>query len=131
QDNNIAAFRFYSYRDPRLNETLADFDGALDWLRDSEHETQAVEEAILGVVSSMDKPASPAGEAKQTYQAEPFGRTRAKRELFRNRVLQVTLADLQRVATSYLVPEKASIALVTHAGNRARAEALGLAIKTL
>lgn len=131
QDNNIAAFRFYSYRDPRLNETLADFDGALNWLRDSEHDAQAVEEAILGVISSMDKPVSPAGEAKQTYQAELFGRTRAKRELFRNRVLQVKLVDLQRVANDYLVPEKASIAVVTHTGNRAPAEALGLTIKTL
>lgn len=131
QDNNIAAFRFYSYRDPRLEETLNDFDAALIWLRDSQHEQQAVEEAILGVVSSMDKPASPAGEAKQTYQAELFGRTRAKRELFRNRVLQVTLADLQRVAETYLQPAKASIALVTHAGNRERAETLGLTTKTL
>ena len=26
QDSGIAAFRFYSYRDPRLSETLADFD---------------------------------------------------------------------------------------------------------
>lgn len=131
QDSNIAAFRFYSYRDPRLNETLSDFDGALSWLRDSTHEAYAVEEAILGVISSMDKPASPAGEAKQTYQAELFGRTREKRELFRNRVLQVKLDDLQRVAAHYLVPERASIALVTHAGNRASAEALGLAVKTL
>src|SRR5690606_21879389 len=131
QDNNIAAFRFYSYRDPRLNETLADFDGALNWLRDSEHDAQAVEEAILGVISSMDKPVSPAGEAKQTYQAELFGRTRAKRELFRNRVLQVKLVDLQRVANDYLVPEKASIAVVTHTGNRAPAGAFRLTTKTL
>lgn len=131
QDNNIAAFRFYSYRDPRLTETLEDFDGALTWLQANTHDWQAVEEAILGVISSMDKPASPAGEAKQTYQAELFGRTRAKRELFRNRVLQVKPADLQRVAATYLIPEKASIALVTHTGNRARAESLGLTIKTL
>lgn len=79
----------------------------------------------------MDKPASPAGEAKQTYQAELFGRTREKRELFRNRVLQVTAADLQRVAATYLAPERASIAVLTHSGNRAAAEALELNIKTL
>lgn len=131
QDNNIAAFRFYSYRDPRLTETLADFDAALTWLQETTHEWQAVEEAILGVISSMDKPASPAGEAKQTYQAELFGRTREKRELFRNRVLQVTAADLQRVAATYLAPERASIAVLTHSGNRAAAEALELNIKTL
>jgi Zn-dependent M16 (insulinase) family peptidase len=79
----------------------------------------------------MDKPGSPAGEAKQTYQAELFGRTREKRELFRNRILQVKLDDLQRVAKAYLQPEKASIALVTHSGNRDAVEKFGLEIKTL
>lgn len=131
QDNNSAAFRFYSYRDPRLTETLSDFDTALDWLATSEHQPQALEEAILGVIGSIDKPGSPAGEAKSTYQAELFGRTREKRELFRNRVVKVTLDDLKRVANLYLKPEKASIALVTQAGNKEKAQELGLEIKTL
>lgn len=131
QDNNSAAFRFYSYRDPRLTETLSDFDAALQWLAETDHQPQALEEAILGVIGSIDKPGSPAGEAKSTYQAELFGRTREKRELFRNRVVAVTLDDLKRVAATYLIPEKASIALVTHAGNREAAQALGLEIQTL
>jgi hypothetical protein len=130
-DSNIASFRFYSYRDPRLTETLDDFDRSLDWLQNSDHDWQAVEEAILGVISSIDKPASPAGEAKQTYQAELFGRTREKREQFRNRVLQVTLADLQRVASTYLKPEQASIAVVSHSGNRDKLTQLGLTIRVL
>jgi Zn-dependent M16 (insulinase) family peptidase len=130
QDSNNAAFRFYSYRDPRLSETLADFDASLEWLQTTDHQWQAVEEAILGVIGSIDKPGSPAGEAKSTYQAELFGRTREKRELFRNRVLAVTAADLKRVAATYLQPEKASIALVTHAGQKELVEQLGLAIRT-
>src|SRR5690606_16847117 len=112
-------------------ETLDDFDASLRWLEETDHEPQSLEEAILGVVGSMDKPGSPAGEAKQTYQAELFGRTREKRELFRNRILQVTLDDLKRVAATYLQADQASIALVTHAGNRSAAEELGLEIKTL
>jgi Zn-dependent M16 (insulinase) family peptidase len=131
QDNQSAAFRFYSYRDPRLAETLGDFDAALHWLQETDHAWQAVEEAILGVVGSIDKPGSPAGEAKSTYHAELFGRTREKREQFRNRVLAVTLSDLQRVATTYLQPEKASIAVVSHNGNRDKLGQLGLALKTL
>jgi len=131
QDSNTAAFRFYSYRDPRLSETLNDFDAALDWLCDSDHSWQTVEEAILGVISSIDKPGSPAGEAKTTYHAELFGRTREKREQFRNRVLAVTLEDLKRVAATYLQPEKASIAVVTHAGNREKLAHIGLTLKSL
>jgi len=130
QDSNSAAFRFYSYRDPRLTETLKDFDESLVWLQETDHQWQAVEEAILGVIGSIDKPGSPAGEAKSTYQAELFDRTREKRELFRNRVLAVTVADLKRVAKTYLVPEKASVALVTHAGHKELAEKMGLALKT-
>lgn len=131
QDNTIAAFRFYSYRDPRLSETLADFDSALTWLQNTNHTAQSLEEAILGVISSIDKPGSPAGEAKTTYQAELFGRTREKREQFRNRVVKVTIGDLQRVAAKYLVAEKASLGLVSHAGQREKLEALGVEILSL
>jgi hypothetical protein len=130
QDSNSAAFRFYSYRDPRLTETLADFDASLEWLQTTDHQWQAVEEAILGVIGSIDKPGSPAGEAKSTYQAELFGRTREKREQFRNRVLAVTADDLKRVANIYLQAQKASIAVVTHAGQKELVEQLGLSIKT-
>ena len=131
QDNTIASFRFYSYRDPRLTETLSDFDAALEWLKNTHHSEQALEEAILGVIGSIDKPGSPAGEAKTTYQAELFGRTREKRELFRNRVVHVTLEDLIRVANSYLIPEKASIGIVSHTAQRDKLEALGLEILQL
>lgn len=130
QDSNIAAFRFYSYRDPRLEETLDDFDKSLQWLQNESIEWQPVEEAILGVISSLDKPSSPAGEAKQTFHAELFGRSREKRELFRKRLLDVTLADLRRVANTYLTPEKASIAVVSNGTQKAAMEQLGLAIES-
>ncbi len=131
QDSSIAAFRFYSYRDPRLSETLTDFDTALIWLKETQHTEQALEEAILGVVSSIDKPSSPAGEAKSTYHAELFGRTREKRELFRNRVVKTTLMDLLRVTSTYLRPELASIAVVSNASQREKLEALQLTICSL
>ncbi len=125
-DNNIAAFRFYSYRDPRLAETLDDFDKSIDWLLNTEHDYQPLEEAILGVISGIDKPSSPAGEAKQTFHAELFERTREKREHFRNQVLKVTIDDLKRVAKTYLTPEKASIAVVSNSDSQGAIEELGL-----
>ncbi|GAA5316748.1 MAG: insulinase family protein [Candidatus Pelagadaptatus aseana] len=131
QDSNIAAFRFYSYRDPRLGETLDDFDKSIDWLMNENIEWQAVEESILGVISSLDKPSSPAGEAKQTFHAELFGRTREKRELFRKRLLDVTLEDLRRVASTYLKPELASIAVISNGAQKDKLEALGLDIKNV
>ncbi|MEH6617360.1 MAG: insulinase family protein, partial [Porticoccus sp.] len=126
QDSNIAAFRFFSYRDPRIDGTLNDFDQSLTWLQNEKHEWSQVEQAILGVISSIDKPGSPAGEAKQTFHTELYGRTREVRELFRNQVKTVTLADLQRVAATYLVEDKASTAVITNPDNAAVAESLKL-----
>ncbi|NIB44543.1 peptidase M16 [Pseudomaricurvus alkylphenolicus] len=131
QDSNIAAFRMFSYRDPRLEETLADFDASIEWLLNTDHEYQPLEEAILGVISSLDKPSSPAGEAKQTFHAELFGRSREKREVFRKRILEVTIEDLKRVASTYLQADKASIAVVTGAANSDKVSELGLEAITL
>ena len=131
QDNGIAAFRFFSYRDPRLDETLADFDRALDWLAAANHTPQRVEEAILGVIAGIDKPGSPAGEAKQTFHAELHGRDRARRERFRSRVLEVNLEDLRRVAATYLVPERASTSVITAPDRAPRLAALELTTMAL
>ncbi|WP_415884995.1 insulinase family protein [Neptuniibacter sp. QD37_6] len=113
QDSGDAAFRFFSYRDPRLSETLDDFDGAVKWLLETDHDAQKLEEAILGVVSSIDKPGSPAGEAKQTFHSALFGRTPEQRKAFRARILNVTLDDLKRVAKTYLLDKEGSVAVIT------------------
>jgi presequence protease len=114
QDSGSASFRFYSYRDPRLGETLADFDASVDWLLQGGHEQRALEEAILGVIGSLDKPSSPAGEAKQHFHNRLFGRSHAQREQFREQILSVSMADLLRVGETYLKPELASTAVISN-----------------
>ncbi len=123
-----ACFRFYSYRDPRLGETLEDFDRAIEWLLKESHTEQQLEEAILGVISSIDKPGSPAGEAKQAYHNALYGRTAEQRRAFRQRILEVKLDDLKRVAEDYLKPEKASVAVVTHAAMEDEVKGLGMEV---
>jgi presequence protease len=135
QDSGSASFRFYSYRDPRLEATLADFDQSVLWLLDSSHESRALEESILGVIGSLDKPSSPAGEAKQHFHNRLFGRSHAQREEFRERILSVTLNDLQRVCETYLKPELASTAVVSHSGqldaSASLRERMGLEVMSL
>ncbi|MBU2955331.1 insulinase family protein [Marinobacter sp. F3R08] len=131
QDSVNGTFRFFSYRDPRLEETLDDFDAALSWLQDNDHDYQELEESILGVIGQLDKPRSPAGAARHAFHNKLFGRTPEQRARFRERVLSVTLDDLKRVARTWLVPERASTAVVTSPENRARAESLGLDIQEL
>jgi Zn-dependent M16 (insulinase) family peptidase len=130
-DTDNAAFRFFSYRDPRLGETLDDFDNAVDWLLSEKHEWRLLEEAILGVISSIDKPASPAGEARDAFFSALHGRTPERRQAIRKRFLDVTLDDLKRVGEVYLRPEQASIAIVTNQASEGDCRALGLNIQLL
>jgi hypothetical protein len=127
-DPNIAAFRFFSYRDPRLVETLDDFDKAINWMLENRHEYQQLEEAILGVIGTMDKPGSPAGEAHNAYLNELHGRTREKLQAFRQRVLAVTLEDLKRITENYLANGEASTAVITSAATLEAGGDLGLEV---
>jgi hypothetical protein len=130
-DTNIAAFRFYSYRDPRLNETLDDFDRAIEWMLSNKHEWRMVEEAILGVISSIDKPGSPSGEARQAFHNLLHERTLEKLQAFRQNVLDVRLDDLKRVTQTYLLPDKASTAVITNAATLEQKGNLGLDVINL
>ena len=127
-DPNIAAFRFFSYRDPRLVETLSDFDAAINWLMDEQHEQLALEEAILSVMASLDKPGSPAGEAKRDFYERLFGRTSEHRKILRAGIVNTTLDDLRRVADTYLKPELASTAVITHSAGAELVTEQGLAL---
>jgi len=125
-DISNGAFRFYSYRDPRMQETLSDFDRAVDWLLTEKHSPQALEEAILGTVSAIDKSESPAGRAKRLFHAELHGRTLEYRQTMRERILSTTVEDLKNVAQTYLQPDKANIAVVTDFTSKEKAAAMDL-----
>jgi presequence protease len=112
---DAGTFRFYSYRDPRMAETLDEFDQSLKWLQNAKHDSRQVEEAILSVLSDIDRPDSPAGEAMITWFGELHGRSVEKRKAFRKQVMSVTLEDLQRVARQWLVPDQANTAVITDA----------------
>jgi Zn-dependent M16 (insulinase) family peptidase len=112
-DGSTGSFRFYSYRDPRLTETLEDFDQSLTWLQENPHKESQLEEAILSIIARIDRPGSPAGEAIGAFMNQLHGRTPEQRREFRQRVLQVTIEDLQRVAIKYLQTEHANIAVLT------------------
>ncbi|MCK5664265.1 MAG: peptidase M16, partial [Thiotrichaceae bacterium] len=131
QDSANACFKFFSYRDPRLSETLDDFEKSINWLLETSHDYLSLEEAILGVISSLDKPASPAGDAKQVFHNNLFGRTREQREKFRQRILAVTIDDLLNVARKYFVGQPASIAIITNHDHEGECCKLGLEVFNL
>jgi len=111
-DGESGAFRFYSYRDPRLQETYADFDASIEWMLKEKHEERLLEEAILGIIGRIDKPGSPAGEAIGNYYSERFGRGADYTTKIRKRILGVTMDDLKSVTERYLTAGDTSYAVV-------------------
>jgi Zn-dependent M16 (insulinase) family peptidase len=116
-----SAFVFYSYRDPRLMETYDDFKRARDWLMSADATQAKVDEAILNVISAMDKPGSPAGEMKKAFYQDLYGRTHAIRMAYRQGVISTTIDELRVLADKYLTTDNTSSAVLTNSQN---AEAL-------
>ncbi|MFT4581745.1 MAG: Zn-dependent M16 (insulinase) family peptidase [Gammaproteobacteria bacterium] len=124
-DPESATFRFYSYRDPRLSETLQDFDQSLRWLHSAE-DPQRLEESILGVIRSLDTPRTPAGAAIHAFYNEIDGRSREFRMAHRDAVLGTTFNRVLEVAERYLRSETGAVGVITNNDHEDEIDALGL-----
>ena len=110
QDLHSGIFRFYSYRDPKCIETFKEFKKSREWALNNISESQ-LEEGILGVVSSIDKPLSPSGETKDDFLNRLDNRTIEQRLKFRSNVIECKLSDLKKVAEKYLLNNGAKSAI--------------------
>ncbi|MFT7558602.1 MAG: Zn-dependent M16 (insulinase) family peptidase [Flavobacteriales bacterium] len=131
QDSSNACFRFYSYRDPRMSETLDDFKASITWLKENNHAEEKLEEALMGAVGGLDRSESPASQAKRCFQSDLHQRSAEVRKEYRERLLACTQDDVIRVAETYLKPENASCAVITNQDATKQVEDLGLDIITL
>jgi Zn-dependent M16 (insulinase) family peptidase len=95
-------FYFGSYRDPNIARTYDIFDRAVRWVTDAPIDDEALKEAILGACGDVDPLESPDIKGRREATNRVTGFTRAKRELFKKRLLGVTAEDLKRVTTAYL-----------------------------
>lgn len=126
QDSALGCFKFYSYRDPRIEGTFADFNASIDWILNKAPSNELIEQSVLGIIGGMDRPGSPAGEAKQFFHQDRAGRTRELRQSFRERLLATTWQDIQRVAAQYLHNQIGSRAVIAPRGSEKIATNLGL-----
>lgn len=124
-DPDSATFRFFSYRDPRLSDTLEDFERSLDWLAKSKDD-QRLEESILGVIRNLDNPRSPSGTAIRAFYDELDERNHTFRAAHRHAVLKTTYDDVLAVADRYLQARLGATGVITHAGHKAEIERLHL-----
>lgn len=127
-DANACAFKFFSYRDPHCAETFAHFQQSVEWLLTAPQTEDKLEEAILGIVSAMDKPGSPAGEAVKSCFTELHGRGEAWQQKMRGNILAVSIADLQRVARQYLLDKPYVRSVLAPFDKQTEVEALGFTV---
>ena len=64
-DSAQGLFRFFSYRDPRMVETLNDFHLAIDWAMQTPDREQSMTESILSTIGGLDKPRLTPGRGPQ------------------------------------------------------------------
>ena len=110
-DSKSRCFLFYSYRDPKCRETFNEFSKSREWALENITSDQ-LEEGILGVISSIDKPLSPAGETMNDFLNLIQNKSQEERLKFRTRVKECSLSDLKLMTEKYLSgkPKKAILA---------------------
>ena len=125
QDSNNKVFKFFSYRDPKCSETFDEFKNSREWSIKNITEEQ-LEEGVLGVISSIDKPLSPFGEAMSDFMSKLDQKSQDERLHFRAKVKECKLADLMYVSEKYLFGESKRSAI---AGQNYEAELVKLGFK--
>lgn len=95
-------FVMASYRDPRLAETYDVFRSAIDWIASADIDQEKLEEAIICVMQSLDRPRTPFEEVMWSWEQQERGITDDMRRQYRSGVLQCTPARLKSAAAAWL-----------------------------
>lgn len=104
-DPAYGLFRFSSYRDPCIGETLDTFREAISYLDTGMDLSEAaMEQAIIGTVKTLDQPVRPGQAVSMALSRHLKGETIDFRRRFRERLLSVKGEDIRRVAKEILEP---------------------------
>ena len=109
-------FYFHGYRDPHIVRTLNAFDESVERIIAGEFTEQDLEEAKLEVVQGMDDPIKPGAKGDYAFSWLKEGRTLPIRQAYRDRLLTLTKADVQKALKSHVAPRMANSVAVIFAG---------------
>ena len=116
--------RFYSYRDPHVDETMDRFRQAGSWLAAFNPTNQELEGYKVSVVASIDAPVKPRGLISRQMVQHLADRSPLDRMNTRQQVLEATVEDLRAIAP--LVERAAADSPRCVFGNRTLIEESGL-----
>lgn len=105
-------FGMGSYRDPHIISTINIFDNAFKYIRKEKFTDTDIKEAILSIVSEIDKPDTPAEAAKNAFRRHLIGLSEQTRLRFKQRLLLVDKDDVKRVADKYFQKKINDLSLV-------------------
>lgn len=103
-----------SYRDPRLAETLAVFDGIHDFLKAAPFDGEDVKEAILQVCADIDHPDAPANAARKAFYRRMVGLTDEMRNRFKEGILSMTPDRIREAADRYFASPEAGNVVISN-----------------
>lgn len=90
--------RFYSYRDPHLDETLARFEQASDWLASFDPSQEDLEGFVVATVATIDAPVKPRGLIRRQAGEHFTGRSSEERRKMRRQAIATDVAAVRSFA---------------------------------
>jgi len=120
-DDAMGVYYLYSYRDPRVFETLRVFDGLRDFVSAAAWSQTDVDRAIIGSAKSFDRPLRPADATSTALVLRLRGDTDALREQRYQTMLGATPAAVKRAFLDHLEFAE-PLAAVCVVGDRAKIE---------
>ena len=124
--DRTATLRMFSYRDPRLAETLREFDLAIGTLRRQPPEGRKLEEAILRAVREIDRPRAFWIAASERHLDELQGRGGEDVRPLRASVLRTEPEQLREVAGRYLRPMAGRTGVLAGTGRERDLDRIGI-----
>lgn len=113
-DWSSESFKFFSYRDPRIEWTFEDFEKSINWFLNTDHDKNLLDQAKMWVIAKMDTPSSPVREAFASYMSNIQWITDEIRNKHRKIILEATFEDLKNIVKNYLSDlSKASKVVIT------------------
>ena len=91
-------FTYLSYRDPNLKDTVANYDGAVDYLKELRIDGDALQKAIISTIGEVDAYQLPDAKGYTSLMRHMLGITDEERQRRRDEILTTTQEDFQAFA---------------------------------
>jgi Zn-dependent M16 (insulinase) family peptidase len=109
-------FHFYAYRDTHLLRTYQTFLDAIDAIANQKFTSKDLIEAKLGILQNLDAPLPPRQRAICAFGWQRTGRTKERRNSFRQAILDVSEREIAKAIEKHLARQKEKGIFVSFAG---------------